>query len=72
MVIIKKIWAGGVAQVVDHPPSKYKALISSPSTAKKEGKEGREGGKKEGRKKMLVKIGEWRNPFNCWWKCKLV
>jgi hypothetical protein len=31
----KKNRAGGVAQVIDHLPSKHEALMSRPSTAKK-------------------------------------
>jgi hypothetical protein len=44
-------WAGGVAQVVEHLPSKCKALSSYPSTAKKKGrKEGKVREKEKGRK----------------------
>jgi hypothetical protein len=33
-LIPKTIWAGGVAQVVEHLPIKHKALSSNPSGAK--------------------------------------
>jgi hypothetical protein len=36
-LIPKTIWAGGVAQVVEHLPIKHKALSSNPSGAKEEG-----------------------------------
>jgi hypothetical protein len=39
-----QIWAGGVAQVVQHLPSKSEALISNPRAAKK---------KKERKKEIL-------------------
>jgi hypothetical protein len=33
------MWTGGVAQVVEHLPSKHEVLSSNPSTAKKKKKE---------------------------------
>jgi hypothetical protein len=47
---IKKAWAGGVAQVIEHLSSKHEALSSNPSTEKrkKEGSWGEEGRERHG------------------------
>jgi hypothetical protein len=42
-------WAGGIAQMVEHFPSKCEAQNSNPSTGKKK-KEGRKEGRKEGKR----------------------
>jgi hypothetical protein len=49
--------AGGVAQVVDHLPSKCETLSSNPSNTRKKGgrKERRKRGRKEGRKEERKK-----------------
>jgi hypothetical protein len=58
------MWTGGVAQVVEHLPSKHEVLSSNPSTAKKK--------KKRPKKKMkYVYVMEYysaikeRNPVIC-------
>jgi hypothetical protein len=56
---VRKCQAGGVAQIVEHLPSKYKALNSNPQQYQVR-KTGREGGKeqrKEGRRKQGIRKG---------------